>query len=361
MKSQLFSRINRFHLVVLIFFIFSFLQSQGNVTFGFGEVNQELGTMEITMVNSDPVHTYNIFISGIIVNEVYGGVSEEYNFDININNSNGHHIHGHTHGMDGALIPPGSHTLLVIDFSLNYDLICIYTGSCQGDGMFDFDIELDNCITSEIDEDGNGYFGELLNGYTDEYEGFADTSGFSNISYVTIESAPDLDYGDEIGLLSLEGLTNFGDCSSEIGEILVGADTWYGGPITIPAYGSMDFCDEDGFQIPGFNSGESVFISVWDSDELVVYTMDLFLRDEIPWGNGHIVISDMNFDTIIALGGDVDDDNEQTVLDVVILVSIILGTTDASPEQIIIANLNGDDTIDILDVVILVNIILEEQ
>jgi len=404
--------------------------SQNNVTFGFGDMDMEAGTLEITMVNSIPVYSFNVFISGIVINDIYGGAAEDYNMNLNFDGDNGHHIHGFHMGMDWEPIPVGSHVLLNIDFLLNSDMVCIYTGfgeswgngdynfcgslnendcnymmmcdwneemgECSfqnnGNGNFDscedldqelcndlimcdwnespgscgiyssddgsdMDANFENCLSFGEDEDGS-FFGEILNGYLGAYLDYADTSGISNIAYVTIESAPELDYGDEIGLLSEEGLINYGDCSDEIGQILVGSGIWNGGPVSIPAYGSMDFCEEGGIQLPGFTTGEPAIIYVWDADEMLLYQMDAELRDEIPWDSGNIVISDLIYDTVIAIGGDIDSDGELTVMDAVMLVSIIIGDLSIPGDLLLNGNLNSDDAIDILDIVILIDIIM---
>ena len=57
--------------------------------------------------------------------------------------------------------------------------------------------------------------------------------------------------------------------------------------------------------------------------------------------------------------GDVNEDGSLDVLDIVLVVGIILGTSEPTIAQWFIGDLNSDDNIDILDIVIIVEIILE--
>lgn len=57
--------------------------------------------------------------------------------------------------------------------------------------------------------------------------------------------------------------------------------------------------------------------------------------------------------------GDVNEDGSIDVLDIVVEISFILGTSDPTNEQWFIGDLNSDDSIDVLDIVLIVEIILE--
>ena len=54
--------------------------------------------------------------------------------------------------------------------------------------------------------------------------------------------------------------------------------------------------------------------------------------------------------------GDLNVDNQTSILDILFLVNQILGNTTFTAEQEYNANLNGDFAIDILDIMVLVNI-----
>ena len=58
--------------------------------------------------------------------------------------------------------------------------------------------------------------------------------------------------------------------------------------------------------------------------------------------------------------GDVNFDSSLDVIDIVLLVSYIVGSSDFNQNQIIVSDLNEDVSIDILDIVALINIILNQ-
>lgn len=351
---------NRVIFIALLFLPALNLAQMNDAVFTFGDIDPDAGTMQVMMENTDPVHSFNVYISGIVINEVWGGVSNSHNFNMSMMGNHDHHIHGSMPGMGGDPIEPGTHLLFNVSFDLLYEMTCVYSASCQGNGQSDFDVDLEACYSFPPENGDTGYFSNILNGYLDEYLQFADTSDAAVISYITIEDAVELDFGDDIGLLSFDGSTNYGDCSDEYGEILVGSDYWEGGPLTIPTYGAVDLCDEGGLQYPGFAEGETVSIHVWDANQGIEYAMEMTERDDIPWTPGHIVISDMNFGQITGMTGDIDSDGAITVSDAVIMVSMILGTYDADQQDLIRADITRDNQVDILDVVALVDIFLNQ-
>ena len=72
-----------------------------------------------------------------------------------------------------------------------------------------------------------------------------------------------LEEGDEIGVFDSQAILNSQDCSSQLGELLVGADVWEGSQIALSSIGSIDNCAFGGFQLPGFVSGNPVIIKVY--------------------------------------------------------------------------------------------------
>ncbi len=337
----------------------AFILPQNTVLFTFGDVDFENGTLMVMMENSNPVHAFNINISGIQIDSIQGGIAEENGFDISFDGSHGHDIHGSV--MGNTPIQPGYHELLEISFTALYELICIYRGHSQGNGNVELDVELDACIDTVFEEDEIGFFRDIMNGYLEEYLEFIQTYDEEVRSYITVEAADDLDFGDDIGLLSYDGLINYGDCSDETGEILLGADIWYGGPITIPAYRSIDLCDEGGFQLPGFTEDEPVVIHVWDASEGIEYVMDITSRIEFSWNTGHTVIGSMDFDAIQAIAGDVDADMDITVTDVVMVVAAILETAEFTPHQFSLADINMDARLDVLDLIYIIDFIIYDE
>jgi len=57
--------------------------------------------------------------------------------------------------------------------------------------------------------------------------------------------------------------------------------------------------------------------------------------------------------------GDINNDGDINVQDIVIMVNIIVNNYDPTPDEIYAGDLNEDGVIDILDIVSLVNLILE--
>ncbi len=102
-------------------------------------------------------------------------------------------------------------------------------------------------------------------------------------SLVVIENVDVLEPGDEIGLFDAAGILNSGDCSNELGELLVGSGVWTGEQLNIVGIGSIDNCDiPGGFQLPGYVDGNPIVYMVWDASEDVEY----FAEATYSAGNG---------------------------------------------------------------------------
>jgi len=76
----------------------------------------------------------------------------------------------------------------------------------------------------------------------------------------------------------------------------------------------------------------------------------------LPWFFDYIGEPEEEF--IPDLYGDSNFDGELNVLDIVIIVSFILGNEDPNDEEAIVSDMNQDGTVNILDVVLVVNEIL---
>lgn len=153
------------------------------------------------------------------------------------------------------------------------------------------------CFADQLNEDDN-FYSNVLNGHLDDYLTFQESTNLAIISYVTIEIADDLDFGDDIGVFDMEGGYNYGDCSDQFQAILVGSDEWNGTPLTIPAYGHIDHCEDDGFQLPGFLIGNAIEIHVWDESEGVEYILELN-RDEFIFNEGFITIGNVQLGNVL--------------------------------------------------------------
>ena len=221
-----------------------------------------------------------------------------------------------------------------------------------------FTVDTGDCFSIDLQ-----HFTNLLNGYEDEYISFMDSTGLGVTIAVEIDES-EVDVGDEIGLFDYNGIINFGDCSDDYSEILVGAGVYGGGPMQLTAYGSMDYCEERYGQYPGFVVGNPVVIRIWDASLDIEYDAevtygDVSWIDGIPvWDTGDILVDMLQPDLPAYIPGDINFDNYLNVLDVVLMVQIILGYYPPNPEEIEIGDINGDGVIDVLDIVSMVNTIL---
>ena len=98
-----------------------------------------------------------------------------------------------------------------------------------------------------------------------------DNTGVSQL-IIFQNSITSLEPGDEIGIFDPSGITNSGDCSSQTDELLVGSGIWSGDQLEIVNIGSVDNCAFGGFQLPGYQDGNSVVIKVYRASEETEYT-----------------------------------------------------------------------------------------
>jgi hypothetical protein len=73
--------------------------------------------------------------------------------------------------------------------------------------------------------------------------------------HMFFDSITGLEVGDEIGLFDLAAITNYNDCSDQIGELLVAAGVWNGNQNNIVSIGSADNCAFGGVQVSGYVDG----------------------------------------------------------------------------------------------------------
>ena len=67
-----------------------------------------------------------------------------------------------------------------------------------------------------------------------------ETTGSSQLTIFS-DSITCLEIGDEIGIFDSNGLTNYGDCSSQYGELLVGSAIWTGEQLNPVSIGSVSY------------------------------------------------------------------------------------------------------------------------
>jgi hypothetical protein len=90
-------------------------------------------------------------------------------------------------------------------------------------------------------------------------------------SLVVIQAALDLEPGDEIGFFDANGITNYGDCADETGNILVGAGVWTGSQLNLVGVGSVDLCAFGGVQLSGYVEGNTIDFKVWRASDDTEY------------------------------------------------------------------------------------------
>ena len=101
----------------------------------------------------------------------------------------------------------------------------------------------------------------------------------------------------------------------------------------------------------------------WQAPESDVGDIKFYLSS-LATNHNHSTSGDHTYTQVLTLSyddmvlGDLDGNGAINILDVVMLVNIVLGVLDPTPQQEISADLNADGTINILDVVQLVNMIL---
>lgn len=334
-----------------LFFIFlvSTLFSQSEIEFSITDLDESSQSFNIMVSTNQSIQMFSLSFSGIEINTISGGVLDAYNYMVNISNQS---ISGWPMGMNW--IPPGEHLFTTVEFNSVSEEICIYNGSCNGWGNDDDELETESCVSSSDGEELI-YFDNVLNGFLPEYLDYDETTGEGIIGFITVESSEDLDFGDEIGVMDYNGGSDYGDCDEQFGIVLVGASKWPGYAVTIPVYGYINDCSEGGFQLPGFVNGNSIAVHVWDASEDLEYVMDIIIRDEVLFEEDFILINEVEIAHIL---GDINQDNNVDILDIILVVNIILELSEPTEEELIYSDLNTDGEIDVLDIIYIINLIL---
>ena len=130
---------------------------------------------------------------------------------------------------------------------------------------------------------GDGDCGEPVDSY---YSVELESTGVSQLTILS-DSITSLEVGDEIGVFDAEAITNYNDCSNQIGELLVGAGVWTGEQLNLVSIGSNDLCSFGGAQFAGFVEGNDVIIKVYRASE------DMEYATELTWGAGSGVFGDI--------------------------------------------------------------------
>ena len=188
---------------------------------------------------------------------------------------------------DSLLISSDIQGTTFTDVGLSQDVTCCYTVKSS-----------DGTMESQHSEEACGITHPQ---YTEHF--VVDLEGAGVSSLVVVEEAIGLEPGDEIGLFDAAGLISQGDCSSQYGEVLVGAGLWLNEPLTIIGSGSVDNCAAGGVQMAGYIIGHPILIKVWKADEEQEYLVDaIFTGGSSNWGDASISVEiEVNMGQIISI------------------------------------------------------------
>jgi len=84
-----------------------------------------------------------------------------------------------------------------------------------------------------------------------------------------------LQIGDEIGIFDSNAILNYGDCSNNKGELLVGSGIWMGEQLNIVSVGSVDLCNINGVQLSGYVIGNPLVVKVYRPSNGLEYLTEL--------------------------------------------------------------------------------------
>jgi hypothetical protein len=111
------------------------------------------------------------------------------------------------------------------------------------------------------------------------------------------------------------------------------------------------YSDDSGYYDFGFPDGIHDF-EVYYQDELIdTIQIEVFPRETV---SQNIIMGDV-------LQGDVNQDDELNILDVIILIGFVLETQEPSDQQLLILDMNNDAMINVQDIILLVNEILNRN
>ena len=313
-----------------------------DVTLTFG--TQTDNTIDIVMSNEVPVAGFQFTLDGLTVVNASGGSADAAGFTMS---SSGGTVIGFS--LTGSTIPVGNGVLLTLEHS-GFEEVCfdgvvisdtsgsalsVNTGDCAESNPVDpvygctddlacnYDSEANtddgsceypeenydcdgNCI-ADVDCLGECGGDAIVDACGDCDGGIDNADDCYTLQYFTdlpvstgesqlliISDATGLEPGDEVGLYDASGITNYGDCSDETGELLVGAGVWTGSQLNIVSVGSVDLCAFGGVQLAGYVEGNPVVYKVWKASEDRVYDAEVnsYSAGTGTWGD-IIIAADM--------------------------------------------------------------------
>ena len=135
---------------------------------------------------------------------------------------------------------------------------------------------------------------------------------------------------------------------------------------SLPAPAIQQFGEENGLTYPLLRDVSSVY-----SDYSIPGGQSPYPRDFIIDGNGIIQYANNEYDaaTMVLIvqqlldencgSGDVNEDDMVDILDIVTIVSWIMGEDEINDEQMCIGDIDNNDDIDVLDIIILIDLIID--
>ena len=114
----------------------------------------------------------------------------------------------------------------------------------------------------------------LSYGIVDCYDLSLQNTGVSQLT-IFQDSIINLEAGDKIGIFDSDAILNYGDCSGQRGELLVGVGIWDEEQLNIVSIGSVDLCNINGVQLSGYVEGHSLVVRVYRPSNGIVYSTEL--------------------------------------------------------------------------------------
>jgi len=111
------------------------------------------------------------------------------------------------------------------------------------------------------------------------------------------------------------------------------------------------YSDDSGYYDFGFPDGIHDFEVYYQNELIDTVQIEVFPRETV---SQDIMMGDV-------LLGDVNQDEELNILDVIVLIGFVLGTQEPSEQQLLISDMNDDGMINVQDIILLVNEILNRN
>ena len=172
------------------------------------------GDWNVNYTSDSDIGGFQFNVDGTTINSATGGVAGANGF---MTSASGSMVLGFS--MTGAVIPAGDDVLITLNLASAPTGLSGMVMSDGAGGPLDFE-----------------YIGIVVPPY---YAVDLEATGNSQLTILS-DTITNLEVGDEIGVFDGDGITNYNDCSNQIGELLVGAGVWDGTQLNIVSIGSND-------------------------------------------------------------------------------------------------------------------------